>query len=309
MPREAAVVGGSGFVGSAVVAALTAAGHRVRSVPAPRLHTHSETAQGLVADASAALDATAALTEALIGVDLVVNAAGVADAATDSTALVFGANAMLPRVVREASLNAGSRRFVHVSSAGVQGRTPLLDETDAVAPFSLYTRSKALGESVLYDCPETLIFRPTSVHGPDRSISRSLVKLARSPLASVAGTGDRPTPQVLVENVGSAVAFVATYGGEVPSVVLQPWEGLTTASLIEVLGGRPPRRVPAKVARWILTAMEGSRSARVAANVRRLEMLWFGQAQVDGWLTTTTWRPPVGATGWQDLATDLTEQG
>jgi nucleoside-diphosphate-sugar epimerase len=297
-----AVVGGFGFVGSAIAGALEAAGVTVLRLSAPRLKSDGDGAASLVVEAKAATAEIAALAAAIGAVDVVINAAGVADAVGDQTAEMLGANALLPRVVREAAVAAGAGRYVHISTAAVQGRRNPIDETLAVEPFSLYTRSKAWGEQTLADCPETVIFRPTSVHGVERSVSRSVAKLARSPLASVAGDGSAPTPQVLVENVGSAVAFVALHEGTVPPIVLQPWEGLTTASLIEVLGGRRARRVPRKLAQGLVSALRRAPAAKVAANVRRLEMLWFGQRQVDGWLSTTEWRAPSGSAQWRALA-------
>lgn len=305
MSERAVVVGGSGFVGAAVVAALRDAAVEVRALPAPRLTSTAVTIAELERDLNTRREEIAALADDIRGATIVINAAGVADAASCSPDQALGANSLLPRVIREAAVNAGTRRFVHISSAGVQGRLDPLDESRTVAPFSLYTRSKALGEQVLAGLESTVIFRPTSVHGADRSISRSLVKVARSPFASVAGAGDRPTPQVLVQNVGSAVAFVATYEGEVPAIVMQPWEGLTTGGLLMVLGGREARRVPTHLARWLIAVAVRLSSAKMAANVRRLEMLWFGQRQVEGWLATTTWRAPLAQEAWTKLATEV----
>ena len=109
---------------------------------------------------------------------------------------------------------------------------------------------------------------------------------------------------MLVENVADAVAFVALTTDVPPAVVLQPAEALTTASLVRVLGGREPRHVPRPVARLLVSAMMllGRRSGRAAGIGRRLEMLWFGQDQVDGWLVGAGWRPVAGHEVWRTLA-------
>jgi hypothetical protein len=44
------------------------------------------------------------------------------------------------------------------------------------------------------------------------------------------------------------------------------------------------------------------RLPRFAADLRRVELLWFGQRQADSWLTLQGWQPPVGVEGWRDLA-------
>lgn len=301
--RTVAVVGGSGFVGRAVVTALTAAGHDVRVVSAPRL---TLTPADISEAVSMAIDCPAipALTDALRGSDIVVNAAGVADAGRGDTDVLFGANAVLPRTVREAAVGAGAARFIHVSSAGVQGRHEPLDETSLHAPFSPYTTSKAWGESVLAGCPETILFRPTSVHGPGRGVTASLVRLARSPAASVAGQGNQPTPQVLASNVGAAIAFTATSEERPPGIVLQPTEGLTTSSLLEALGARRIRHVPRPIARTIVVALTliGRLTPSASANARRVQMLWFGQAQSVGWLSEVGWQPPFDSSEWYRLS-------
>lgn len=296
-----AVIGASGFVGTAVSAALRDRGLDVVEVSAPRLRTRARSLEELRSQAhdlvlEAGIDAFAS---ALVGCTAVINAAGVADAAGSGDEL-FGANALLPGVV---ALSApGGARLVHISSAAVQG-TRVLDETDSVAPFSPYSAAKAVGEELTLRLrPDAVCFRPTSVQGPDRGVTATLVRLASGPLSSVAGDGDRPTPQVLVENVADAIAFVATTAEQPPNYVLQPAEGLTVAGLMRTLGAREPRHVPEPVARLVVAAARrgGARADRVAATARRLEMLWFGQAQRSGWLDGR-WQPPVGLPGWQHL--------
>ncbi|MGY2876240.1 nucleoside-diphosphate-sugar epimerase [Marmoricola sp. URHA0025 HA25] len=307
MPEQLAValVGSSGFVGSAVREALKSADVDVREVRAPRLTVRP----GGLAQVNQALSRQPAVVEdlarSLHGVDVVVNAAGISDASAHFEEAMFGANAVLPRMIREAAVAADVDRFVQVSSSAVQGRRPLLDETADVRPFSPYSRAKALGEKVLEGCPETVLFRPTSVHGAGRHVTRTIGRLARSPWASVAGDGSAATPQVLVQNVASAVAFLCKYDGALPQVVLQPSEGMTTMSVLTILGGKVPARIPSPVARASLALGRAASlpSARMRADVRRLEMLWFGQAQVSGWLLDQGWRPPLGLDGWRELAT------
>ena len=291
-------------------AQLRQAGADVRAMTAPRLTTNASTSDAMVADASARIDLVAGLSRALEGARCVVNAAGLADAASHDRAALFGANALLPLVVQRACWRAGVERFVHVSSAAVQGRILVLDESPTWHPFSAYSRSKVLAEQGLRQevgSSRTVVFRPTSVHGPARNVTRSLTRLAASRAASVAGTGDRPTPQVLVDNVGAAVAHVVESAETPPDIVLQPWEGLTTADLLRILGSREPRRIPESVATALVSVASwaGRRHVTVAAHARRLEMVWLGQDQAVGWLTKTGWRPPTGLDGWHRLASSV----
>lgn len=296
------VLGGTGFVGSHVMAALSARGVDARAVRAPRLSTAARTAPDLRDELSrpAIAAEVSRLRQELAGAAVVVNAAGLAHAVGAGDQL-FGANALLPALLTEA-LEDGTR-LVHVSSAAVQGRMTPLDETATHAPFSPYSASKACGEELVASRPATVCFRPTSVHGPDRSVTRSLQRVVASPLASVAGRGDGPTPQVLVDNVADAIAYVALAQPEPPPVVLQPSEGLTVADLVRDLGGREPRHVWTWVARPIVRALGalGVLVPQAAGVARRLEMLWFGQTQVVGWLAGTDWSAPVGRQQWKDM--------
>lgn len=305
--RRIAVVGGTGFIGRSVVRALEQQGHVALTITAPRILA-TPTSPAEVISLARAWEARYPLSPKLEGCEAVINAAGVSQATGADEARMYGANSVLPRAIRQAAAQAGCERVIHISSAGVQGRRTPLDETAEVEPFSLYTRAKALGEVALHECPETTIFRPTSVHGPGRSVTRSLINFARSPFASVAGAGDQPTPQVLVQNVASAVAFVASRSGGVPKILLQPSEGLTTKSLLTSLGARDPRHVPLALAKAAIrssTAL-GPIHPAIGANGRRLEMLWFGQTQEPGWLTTSGWTPASDRSAWSDLPRGMT---
>jgi nucleoside-diphosphate-sugar epimerase len=312
-----AVVGASGFVGSAVVRALVAGGGTPVAVPAPRLRTAARDADALGREAAIlAQDGEDGLgLDGLAGSDVVVIAAGVPDATGSDTDQLVGAHALLPAVVFAAARRAGVRRVVHVSSAAVQGAAELLDETADRAPESPYAVSKALGEEVLDRLAasagvELVIYRPPSVQGPGRRVTERVASLARSPLRSVAGDGSSPSPQALVENVGSAVARLCTLP-LVPRYVIHPWEGITTGSLLELIGGgRRPRRIPAVLARVAVRIARATlgRSPGGEGTVRRIEVLWFGQRQAPSWLTTQGWTPPVGAEGWQQLARPTTRR-
>jgi len=128
------VVGASGFVGSAVAAALEARGSAVERLRAPRLPAvRPDEAMGAVASAAEVVDA---LARRFRGAAAVVNAAGNPDASSRDVDALVAANAVLPGVVAAAVAAAAVPRLVHVSSAVVQGRRATLDESDAVDAFS-----------------------------------------------------------------------------------------------------------------------------------------------------------------------------
>lgn len=304
MTRErCVVVGGSGFIGSAVVDAISPQWD-VEVVRSPRLsHRWSDDPARLALSQVKEIESLALRMGAAA---VVVNAAGVSRSSEDEDERLFGANALLPRVVREAAVAIGARRFVHVSSAGVQGRRSVLNESESVAPISPYTESKALGEVALRGCAETIIYRPTSVHGTDRRVTRQLARLARSAFAVVAGDGSAPSPQVLVENVGAACAHLIR-DDDPPPIVLHPWEGVTTGSLMSLLGGKDPRHIPERLARAVLHGgrLVASPRAGLVSQLRRLEMLMLGQRQEPGWLDLSGWVAPHAQGAWERLAISI----
>lgn len=294
------VVGASGFVGSAVTGAVRTRGSSCTGVRAPRLApVEPLAARSAIAGLTSVVDELAAT---FLGLDAVVNAAGDPDASSQDAAALVAANAVLPVLVARAAAAAGVRRVVHVSSAVVQGRRPVLDDSEDTEPFSDYSRSKALAEELLGELGDerVVIYRPPSVHGGDRRVTRALAAISRSPLSTVALPGTAPTPQAHVDNVGDAIAFLALCSQQPPPIVIHPWEGFTTAEFLMLLGGRPPLRIPAWLASMTTTALRaaGGMVKPVAANARRLEMMWLGQGQAVSWLEQSGWVAPAGKDAW-----------
>ena len=287
-----AVVGASGFVGSAVAEAARRAGHTVIPLRAPRLAPGTEL-RGPTRDLAAQV----------ADVDVVVNCAGNPDASASSLEDLHMVNSVLPGVIGSAARVAGVPRYVHVSSAVVQGRREILDSSRETDAFSAYARSKIDGEvSAWTEGPEaTIVYRPPSVHAPTRRVTRQLASIAISPLSTVAGTGDRPTPQTHIIDVADAILTLCTARNPPPAVVHHPWQGHTTGGLLRLLGdGRAPRQVPESFGRLLLrvAAAAGRLAPRVAPYARRVEMIWFGQAQGPSWLTEQGWRHVTTDADW-----------
>jgi len=306
-----AVVGARGFVGGATVEALIQRAVDVRPVRAPRLapvHAQVATLDGLPQVVSDHRDVVSDLAAELQGCGAVVNAAGDPDASSRDGGRLHAANAVLPVLIARAADEAGVPRLVHVSSAVVQGRQPILDDSSTLAPFSAYSLSKARAEEMLagLERPDIVVYRPPSVHSADRRVTRSLSAIARSPLSSVAAPGTDPSPQAHIENVADAIAYLAVCPQRPAAVVAHPWEGLTTAGLLRLLGDRDPVRVPRPLASAVVTTLGalGRRVTAMAAHARRVEMVWFGQAQAESWLERSDWSPPAGDQSWRRIAQD-----
>lgn len=303
-----AIVGYRGFVGRAVTNSVDASPHEPKCVDLARI----------VAAPSADVVAAVAswrsvngpewdrLVGDLRGVSSVINAAGAAAPDADDETMLWSANALLPAIVATAAAEAGVRRFVHVSSAAVQGDRAVLDETMDLSPQSPYARSKADGElAVLNDrvtAPsERVIYRPTSVMGADRPTSQRLLALFARRLVP-AGPAGTPLPLALIGNIASAALFLATVP-DPPLIALHPDEGMTVGALAGIAGGTLIP-VPTVLSSTVIAGVKRAERARpsLAGPRRRLELLVGGQRIEATVLAAAGWLAPQGTDGYRQLA-------
>lgn len=292
------VIGASGFVGSAIVARLNAEGISVDPIEAPRLATRSLDVDSIIDEAEQLEGIIDSLAEAFASAQVVVNAAGLAAPNMQDLPPLMGANALLPAVIAIAAQRTGVRRVIHLSSAAVQGPRPVLDASEETAPFSAYSFSKTLGEEALLDlqdyfleehpesAPELCILRATSVQGRGRRTTELFVKMASSPFASVAGAGQGKSPVSSVYALAEFVVMLGTFPGELPTIVLQPWEGATVASASLDAGRRKPHHLPEWLCRAAIKAgykVSELMNDRFSGSVRKVEVMWFGQGIDDSW--------------------------
>lgn len=307
-PERVAVFGSSGFVGSAVMRALGEREVIAVGLPTIRVTASPRELEGLRETFQPEIKAMAA---ALNGFSSVINCAGVSDASAINQAALTGANSVVPGVIGAAAVEAGVQRFVHVSSAAVQGRVNILDDSEEVTPFSPYSRSKIDGELAArtWGPSCTVVYRPPGVHGACRKTTRSIARLARSPLSSVAAPGTANSPQALIENVADLISFLASTSEQPPAVVTHPSEGLSTRTLMLALGGKEPVIIPRLLATTLVAlANRGGHSPRLAATARRLEVLWLGQDQSSSWAIESGWRPKADIDHWFRLGAELRER-
>lgn len=157
-----AITGGTGFIGSRLLAAARGAGLVARALT----RTHRRAQEG-VEWVSGALDDPGALAALVEGADAVLHVAGVInapDAAAFAQANVDGTAALV-----KAARSAGVERFVHVSS--LAARHPRL---------SLYGASKAAAERLVEQSGLAwTIVRPPAVYGPGDRETLELFRMAR----------------------------------------------------------------------------------------------------------------------------------
>jgi uncharacterized protein YbjT (DUF2867 family) len=162
--RFVLVIGGSGFIGSHVIAKLAPTGRRV-IVPTRRFqHAKQLFVLPAVDDVvQANIHDDTVLQRLLRGMDAVINLVGVLHSKAGAPGTPYGpdfdkAHVELPlRIVAACAAN-GVRRYLHMSALGADVDGP-----------SMYLRSKAHGEIAAFSHPAvaTTVFRPSVVFGEE----------------------------------------------------------------------------------------------------------------------------------------------
>jgi nucleoside-diphosphate-sugar epimerase len=156
-----AITGGTGFVGSHLIAMAAAAGHQVRA-----LTRRPQPARDGVEWSEGALDRPDSLAALVQGCDAVVHVAGIVNG--DRAAFVEGNIAGTENMV-EAAAQGGVRRFLYISS--LAAREPQL---------STYGWSKCVSEEpVIAAGLNWTILRPPAIYGPGDRDLLELFRLAR----------------------------------------------------------------------------------------------------------------------------------
>lgn len=245
MSTIVAMTGATGFAGRHAVAELARRGHHlrtlVRSPGSAGLPAEVETVKGDLADPQA-------LRQLVKGADAVIHLAG-ALAAFDREGY-FRVNAQGTQALVEAALDAGTRRFIHMSS--LAAREPQL---------SPYGASKHAGEEAVGEHGAALnavIIRPPAVYGPGDRGTLPLIRELTRPVAAIPGRRDARFSLIHGRDLARIVADSVT-GEEqgIHEVSDNKSGGYGWAELIEAaaaLRGAPvralflPRAIPAAVA-------------------------------------------------------------
>ncbi len=215
--RRALVTGSSGFVGRALIAELRRRGFAARGAARRRSRQNFDRDVVEIGELSEATDWSAALQ----GIDTVFHLAArvhqVRDAGNDAEAAYQRANADATAALARAAIEAGTRRFVFVSSVKVMGEVSSarpFDEGDPPQPRDAYGRSKLAAEQALAQLAgqiEVSIVRPPLVYGPGvRANFLSLLKLAASGWPLPLGAARASRSMVYIDNLVDALIACAT---------------------------------------------------------------------------------------------------
>ncbi|HVF74643.1 MAG TPA: NAD-dependent epimerase/dehydratase family protein [Acidimicrobiales bacterium] len=255
------VTGGAGFIGSHLVAAALAQGHRVRvlddlsSGRAERLPAEAELVVGDITDA-------VAVKEAMQGVTSVAHLAALraVPRSVSQPLDTDRVNSHGTLCVLEAAKQAGVRRVVVTSSSSVYGAAATLPtpETARPAPASPYAVSKLAGEhyaEVYADLfgLSTLSLRLFNVYGPGQSpdgpyaqlVPRTLDALRNGARPVVYGDGTQSRDLVYVGDVTGA--FLAGLDSDATGILnVGSGRATTVLDVVKAAGGTDVQFLPAR---------------------------------------------------------------
>ena len=188
------VTGATGFLGSHLTELLLAEGHRVRALAQRNTHTkwlEQRGVQFVVGD----LADESVVREGVQGSDIVFHCAAI-QGRWGSRAAYIEANTRGTRLLLDACVAAGVRRFVHTSTVGVYGEDDLIDadESTPYRPMNAYQESKVAAEKLVLsyhqpDAMQVAIIRPGWMHGErdGQSIGRLVNSLRNGRVALIDG--------------------------------------------------------------------------------------------------------------------------
>jgi uncharacterized protein YbjT (DUF2867 family) len=198
-PRRVVLVGGSGFVGSAIANRLSEAGVEVLVPTRRRSRAGHVILLPTVQVVEADVHDPATLAGLFAGADAVISLVGILHSRSGSP---FGpdfarAHVELPQKIVNACRSAGVAKLVHVSALGASADGP-----------SEYLRSKAAGETAIRAAGNDIdwtILRPSVIFGREDNFLNMFAKLATVfPVLPLAGAGARFQP-VHVEDLAEVV--------------------------------------------------------------------------------------------------------
>ena len=246
------VTGASGFVGSALVPALAAAGHRV-----VRVVRRGGAPGDLVVSDMIGWNPSPG---ELAGLDCIVHLAARAHVmgdTADSLALYRSVNVETTRKLARAAADCGVRRFIYMSSVKVNGERTFerpFTEVEAPRPEDAYGISKWEAEQALRKATagsrmECVVLRPPLIYGAGvkGNFLRLLQAVARGvplPLASVRNRRSLLYLGNLADAIASCIDYPAAAGR---TYLVADGEDVSTPGLIRAIAaalGRPARLIP-----------------------------------------------------------------
>ena len=260
------VTGANGFVGHSLCVEAVARGFSVRAVSRTEFEMPVKVEHIIVANIDGGTVWHDSLTECDAVIHLAARVHMLEETSQDSLAEFRRINVEGTLNLARQAAAAGVRRFVFVSSIGVNGSETFLrpfSAQDTAAPHSNYAMSKyeaELGLQVIVadSCMDLVILRPPLVYGPNAPGNfGSLMRWLRRGLPLPLGTIRNKRSLVALDNLVDLIMTCLTHPAAADQTFLvSDGEDVSTAELLRRMGramGRPARLIPVP-ASWLKLA-------------------------------------------------------
>ncbi len=195
--KQVTVLGGSGFVGSALIAQLSTAGYQIQVLTRRReVGKHLTLLPNVSLLECNILDETA-LTKALSNTDIVINLVGILHESKKCTFKKMHVD--LPQKVAQICVQLGIKRLIHMSALQASTSAP-----------SAYLQSRGAGEQAVEASQQALnltIFRPSVVFGRGDSFISLFANLIKYLPAIALAKPNAKFQPVWVEDVAKAISL------------------------------------------------------------------------------------------------------
>ncbi|MGB6353079.1 MAG: NAD-dependent epimerase/dehydratase family protein [Steroidobacteraceae bacterium] len=308
--KSIAVSGASGFIGHHVAAAFRNAGATVRGFS--RGDRHPDLIQLNYLDMDSAV-------RALDGVEVLVHVAGLAHVSSksldDPSAKYREANVKVAVGMARAGIQAGVRKFILLSSAGVLGQASPpggFGDSSPAKPYDAYTASKWEAERQVLDAAgihiAVSILRPPMVYGAGapgsyRRLCNWIDRGLPLPLASITARRSFIGIRNLCDLLMTIAASDRDVPRDLPSMLVADSEPLTVADFARRIAGVRGRRVRLlPVPSWLLE--RSLAAAGLQEEYRRLALPF--ELAPSRAREIFEWRPPYSTN--EELSWALTEE-
>ncbi len=267
------VTGATGFIGCQLAQILARLGHDV--VATGRAASTVETARlerlqkaGVRVDVGSLLDPGFAATLSKAS-EIVIHLAAAQHEGNVPDSYFRDINVGGTRLLLEAAIGAGTRRFVYGSTIGVYGAASdqELTELSATRPENIYAATKLEAEQVVSAHSsqiETCIGRISETYGPGDFRLLKLFRAIDRGAFVVLGSGENVRQVIYVDDLAACLLRAAEHPGAVgQTFVFAGSEVMTTNAMVAqiavALGRRPPRvRIPVWPFRAAAAVLEGT---------------------------------------------------
>ena len=245
------VTGGTGFTGKALVKRLHDAGHEVIALDYKEgVKTDEIRDWGVTVLIGSVTDADL-VREAMKGVNVVHHLAAAFRELDVPNTYYHEVNVGGTRIVLDAAISAGARRFIYCSTCGVHGnvKNPPANEDAPIAAADYYQQTKYEAEPLVLDYQQkglkTVIVRPAAIYGPgDPERFGMIFRRVAKGSFPIFGTGKAFYHPLYIDNFVDALEAVTHDGvGDGGTYLIADREYVTIENLVQRVATAMDREV------------------------------------------------------------------